>query len=75
MEKSIFDDDLFYGLNEFEKERIISETKEQMRREFIEVYSKNEAFYQNHVVELNKIIEEKNKSIEKLIDMLHKATK
>ena len=87
MEKSIFDDDsLFYRpsspcVSDFlcncihtplDKEKIIAETREQMRKEFIEVYSKNEEYYQKYVAGLNKQLEEKNKTIQQLVDMLHK---
>jgi ABC-type Zn2+ transport system substrate-binding protein/surface adhesin len=80
MDKSIFDnEDLFYRpmspcicSNSFEKERVIAETKEQMRKEFIEVYSKNEEYYQKYVADLNKQLEERNKTIQQLVELLHK---
>ena len=80
MEKSIFDnDELYYRpmspcicCNSFDKERVIAETKEQMRKEFIEVYSKNEEYYQKYVADLNKQLEERNKTIQQLVELLHK---
>jgi hypothetical protein len=61
-----------YICTSLDKEQIIAETKEQMRKEFIEVYSKNEEYYQNYIFDLSKQLEEKNKTIQQLVDMLHK---
>jgi len=80
MEKSIFNnDELYYRplspcmcCNSFDKESVIAETKEQMRKEFIEVYSKNEEYYQKYVADLNKQLEERNKTIQQLVELLHK---
>uniref|UniRef100_A0A6C0B0P8 Uncharacterized protein n=1 Tax=viral metagenome TaxID=1070528 RepID=A0A6C0B0P8_9ZZZZ len=47
----------------------------ELRKEFCEVYSKNEHFYQEHFARLNKIIEDKDTEIKKLLNIVEILSK
>jgi hypothetical protein len=49
--------------------------REEMRKEFIDVYSKNELYYQNFVKQLSETIKEKDQTIRILVELLNKKDK
>ena len=60
--------DLFYLQTNEDK------IKQDMREEFYNVYIQNELFYRNKISELEKTIQEKNKIIDYLREMLCRAS-
>jgi hypothetical protein len=70
----------FFKLTSSEKESIREETRNELRKEFINIYYRNEEYYNLYITHLNKIIEEKNdiishrdNTIKQLVNLL--ATK
>jgi len=52
-----------------ERKKLKEQLRMELRQEFVNVYSKNELFYRTQFLQLNQIIDEKNKEIHKLLDI------
>jgi len=68
MDRPPFENDSLLFLNE---DALRKQIKDELRKEFIDVYNRNELFYQDYVKNLTQTIVEKDRIIKKLVDLLH----